>query len=382
MKHAATAVSAALISALAGSAWGQSFTVITNPADPSGGLTAKGVSSDGSIVAGYTLTSATGGSAVDTYLWSATGGFDNLVDEDTHGASRFEVTDLSANGQAVGGLFTVNGVFRPFIYTQADGFSRIETNNDSSHSISMGALSSDGSVAVGRHTFSDDGAFVSQAYRWTQATGMQLLGTLSNGTGGSSAHGISDDGNTIVGSSTGVNGFSYVPMRWTEANGMEALSTLNGSARAVTPSGDVIVGSYSSTGPNTAFRWTESTGDVELDSLPTGTGQADAFAVSDDGRYTVGWSSSGIFDIDWEAVIWTEDGEIRKLSDMLQDDFGIDMTGWQLISANDVSADGTTIVGTSIDPQGIRRGFVATIPAPAALSLIPITGLLTTRRRR
>lgn len=363
----------------------QSFYSFRHPDTAFGGVSPSNVSADGTIVAGYTLSQSTGGTADEPFVWTRADGLRIFADEDPFGGRTYEVTDISADGQTIGGVFIVEDSFRPFIYSQTEGFRRIENTNDPNRWISLSALSGDGSVAVGRDT--DFGNSLStQAFRWTEETGMQRLGSLSGPDGFSMAHGVSNDGSIVVGrtSLAGVTG--SVPMRWTDAGGMEALGTDTGHANAVTPSGHAIVGELSDISgqtPNEAFRWTESSGVVPLGSLPGGTGASAAYAISDDGTVTVGRSSSGAFvGIDWEAVVWYEDQGVRRLVDILEDDLGIDMTGWQLIGAEDVSADGNTIVGDAFDPQGIRRGFIVTIPAPASAAMIPFACAMCMRRRR
>ena len=70
-----------------------------------------------------------------------------------------------------------------------------------------------------------------------------------------------------------------------------------------------------------------------------------------------------------EAFIWTEQTGVRSLKAVLENDFGLDLTGWSLTVANDVSQDGLTIVGNGINPQGDPEAWVATIPESSTLVL-------------
>ena len=62
---------------------------------------------------------------------------------------------------------------------------------------------------------------------------------------------------------------------------------------------------------------------------------------------------------------------MRTLAEVLGLD-GIDLTGWTLVSANAISADGTTIVGVGINPAGATEAWVATIPEPGTAVLLGI----------
>ena len=105
----------------------------------------------------------------------------------------------------------------------------------------------DGKVVVGRGTLTNGG----EAFRWTQAGGMQGLGDLPGGRFSSVAFATSADGSVVVGygESPGVIIYNHDPFRWTTSDGMVnlypgTLLSTNDMARDVSGDGSIVVGSY------------------------------------------------------------------------------------------------------------------------------------------
>jgi len=165
--------------------------------------------------------------------------------------------------------------------------------------------------------------------------------------------------------------------RWTQDGGMVGLSDLPGgnfSSRAldVSADGNVVVGVGHSASGYEAFRWTQDGGMVGLGDLPGGSFHSNAYAVSADGSVVVGFGDT---DSGREPFIWDAANGLRNLKDVLVNDFGLDLTGWTLIDANDISADGLTIVGYGTNPDGNFEAWRAVVPVPGTLLLLG-TGLL------
>src|SRR5262249_47086702 len=110
-----------------------------------------------------------------------------------------------------------------------------------------------------------------------------------------------------------------------------------------------------------AFRWTAETGMVGLGFLPGGT-TSNAIGVNADGKLVVGeaFDASG----PGQAFRWTARTRMQSVLTLLQAakaDVNL-FAGWQLRSANGVSADGTVITGRGADPLGQLQGWIARLP--------------------
>ncbi|MHC5061449.1 MAG: hypothetical protein ACYTFK_10255 [Planctomycetota bacterium] len=80
--------------------------------------------------------------------------------------------------------------------------------------------------------------------------------------------------------------------------------------------------------------------------------------VTANGRTIVG---SSIGDEGDRAFIWDPNNGMRNLKDVLETDFGLDLTGWQLEVAYGISANGSTIVGSGMNPSGNIEAWVARV---------------------
>jgi probable HAF family extracellular repeat protein len=234
-------------------------------------------------------------------------------------------------------------------------------------------VSANGAVVVGA-----SGTFLgrTEAFRWTEATGMLPLGGLQGVPGFSQALGVSADGAVIVGEATDMNNRRQA-FRWTESTGLIRLAlppnATTASAQAVTPDGSILVGSvgFPATGRE-ALRWTQTDGMIGLGDLPGGRVIGVANDVSADGSVIVGDSETfyqdGVRAVN-EAFYWTASSGMLNLRDLLVSSGVTGLNGWMLTEANGVSADGLTVVGTAIDSTGVQQAFVATIPEPSTIAL-------------
>ena len=145
--------------------------------------------------------------------------------------------------------------------------------------------------------------------------------------------------------------------------------------------GGTVVG-QSSVGntPWEAFRWTEAGGIEGLGNLNSGSfGGSEAFGVSGDGSVVVGMGPNANA---YVAFIWDEEHGMRELAQILTDELGLDLTGWTLNRATDISADGSVIVGWGTNPNGDSESWIAVIPEPSTGWLVAAGLTVLTRLRR
>ena len=325
---------------------------------------AAGVSADGSVVVG-TSRSDLGDEA---FRWTRAGGLQRLgaLEAGPDGLTQSSATGVSADGNVVVGYSgrggQVSAQFRAFRWTPAGGMQSLGVLNhpdhadDTANTYSMAHdVSADGNTIVGQ----SGSPFGSQeAFRWTPAEGMRGLGDMSAPSRlNSIALAVSSDGSTAVGRATGG------AFRWTAAGGMQDVPL---PAHAIGPSiatevnadGSVVAGRYpyQSLGEDGYyyhdFRWSAAGGSQQL---PTG----GIYALSADGSVVLGVIGN-------DAAIWTSAGGVQRLKDVLERQYGLDLAGWTLNAALDLSADGTAIVGWGHNPAGQMEGWVAVVPEPTA----------------
>ena len=73
---------------------------------------------------------------------------------------------------------------------------------------------------------------------------------------------------------------------------------------------------------------------------------------------------------------------MRNLQEYLENDFGLDLTGWTLTDAHGISANGNVITGDAINPNGFQEAWVVVIPEPTTSALALAALCLAMSRRR
>jgi probable HAF family extracellular repeat protein len=319
------------------------------------------VSADGSVVVGMGETA----SGSEAFRWTADGGMQGLGDLQG-GSFNSQASDVSANGSVVVGHGSQDAGNEAFRWTSVGGMQGLGFLAGGDDSQGHG-VSADGSVIVGvSRTSSGQG----EAYLWTIGSGMVGLGDLPGGQFWSSAEEVSADGSTVVG--VGTSNLGNEAFLWTASGEMVGLGDLQGGdflslALGVSSDGSTVVGFSDSTSGNEAFRWSAEGGMVGLGDLPGGSFASLAQDASDDGSVIVGEGNS---DAGKKAIIWDSVHGLRELEQVLSD-LGLDLGGWSLQNATDVSDDGLTIVGLGKNPSGDTEAWIAVlsqIPNPLTVS--------------
>jgi probable HAF family extracellular repeat protein len=328
---------------------------------------ASAVSDDGLTVVG----DSTSDLGTDAFKWTEATGMVRLGTIPGIGVT--QATSVSADGKVIAGYeyATINTYTdtSPFLFTSGSSFTTLAGCGCHGPSYKV-TVSADGTTVIGSRLLVS-GAVL--AYRWTAQTGPLDLGDLPNGGSFNQAFDLTPDGNTVVGGGAvtgGSEGF-----KWTAQTGMVPLDSLMYAAYAVSADGSAIAGVGFHDHQQGTVRWTSQEGAVWLGNLPAlqGTPEGGATDISADGSVIVGGSGG---DYHFQAFRWTKNSGMLPVRSILEQ-LGSDMTGWFLQSASAVSADGSVIVGTGINPAGHTEGWLAIIPPsyvpePAALSYIAI----------
>jgi hypothetical protein len=311
---------------------------------------AHDVSADGSVVVGHNDS----GAAHQAFRWTSDSGMVRL--ELPGGSLGGDALGVSGDGNVVVGVTRIASGSFAFRWTLSDGMAILGNAQSATD------VSADGSVVVG-----SDG-------RWTTETGWTPLGF--------DVDSISADGSTVVGSEvTPASSPKREAIRWTEEDGAVALGDLLGGGYEsrsfdVSADGTAIVGTSDSVVGTEAFRWTADEGMVGIGFLP-GDHRSYALGISANGSRIVGFSGFGSSNA---AFLWDATSGMRSLADLLVNDHGLDLSGWDLTSADSITPDGLTIVGYGRNPEGDLEAWIARLPEPTSVMLLMIGTMFAVKR--
>ncbi len=347
------------------------------------GIDATAVSGDGETTIGWTKKNDT--DQDETFVYSMRSGFRVLPSPDND--ISFYPSDCNNDGEVIiaWGL-TLAGLCKSHIYLEENRLMPFKKlNNKEGYNIT--SMSADLKTCVG--TFQDTADSEDKAFTYTEEQNLFFIGTLNGGIN-ISATGVSANGKVVVGEAADgaanneSRGFIY-----TQEDGLISVGTLNGgnssSANAVSANGKVVIGEaadgaannetrgfiytqedglislgiLNKIGKNSAFIYSEKDGYMPLKNL-NDIYMSSAKAVSANGDVVVGISSDNSSKRGSSAFIYylKKKGKMLSLEDVLQ----TMLQGANLINANDVSADGTIVVGSGKTDQNISFAWRAYIP--------------------
>jgi uncharacterized membrane protein len=315
---------------------------------------------------GATAISADGLTVIGTsaWMWTAAGGFVDLYEPISISMTPKAV---SADGSVIVGNAVINGTDRlAFRWTAETGPVPIgDLPGGLLHSWCDG-VSHAGDVIAGASKSEASGQ-MPEACRWSEAEGMEALGTWESGAEYSESLAVSGDGATLGGRLTGT--WIDDAFVWTRETGVRTFQSLTGArvpggkVTAISYSGDVLVGAGGHSLGREAFRWSSTDGMQWLGALAPIALSSESTAVSADGTVVVGTCHVHGTPAQ-RAFLWTSQAGMRDIKDVLEQDAGLDLTGWNLTIATGISSNGRVIVGNGVTPAGNQASWIARLGAP------------------
>lgn len=335
-------------------ATGQPYFTGIGTLDGYGTSVASGISASATVAAGSSDVNAP--HPKEAVYWTLEEGMVSL----TPGIHSDSVGGVNGNGSVITGGFVFNRTTEAFRWTVSEGAVGLGDLPGGMFRSFAAGTTVVGDIVVGGSSSENSSEDYWEAFRWAAETGLVPLGDLSGGFFRSGARAISAYGLVIAGHGYSEQGQEVY--RWTEETGMVGLGDLPGSsfrshAVGISADGSVVVGTSKATGGQMSFRWTAETGMVGLGRLAEEEFANRAYGVSWDGNVIVGEA----FGLTGEAgpYYWTPEHGMRWLTDVFAEHGVVVPDGWSLSRAYAVSADGRTIVGYGVNPQGWTEGWVA-----------------------
>lgn len=290
--------------------------------------------------------------------WSLSNGYRYL--------DNYEISGCSNDGTRCVGAFSGT---ESFLWVLDAGYMSLNQILGTSYTIS-GDISADGTLVVATDVSLGNGVYLengdpvwsiptldSRPYSQSKARAISGNGQYVAGT---------NVANNMVGMTPEYEAFIWLPDTSSVPVGLGDLpgGEYYSSANDVSENG-VVVGVSRSDEGDTAFRWSQRDGMQSLGALAPGC-RSEALAVSADGSVIVGESCQYG---EKAAFIWTEQNGMQRLSDVLQQDYNVNLfscdgqstcsfTEWALDTATGISDDGKTIVGWGTNSDSDMKGWL------------------------
>lgn len=374
MKHLTTSFVACAAALAAITLPASAQTTLTGLGITPANLTITDISSDGTAVVGITGSQSTG----SIYLWTTTNPTFTLIsavgnggncDVSNGGAYISATLPNPANGNAItaarwsasSGQWT----FLPGLLAQSG--TSLSSASD---------ISADGQAICGLGWIT---ASKSRAYRWDPVNGTVDLGAL-NPLSNTRADGISADGNTITGFDSDPGTGVWRATKW--VGGVESLigclnpvDPINGPSQgyAVSADGTYVVGE-SSTGISTpqnwnenhAWRWDAVNGQIDIGTTPVdpfgwGNHSTVPTGVSADGRTVVGFSGINQPGTPRPMFIWREGSGMFLIKSYLVSLGVPQAASWTISSVAGISADGRVLCGAGRNASNVSEPWMVVL---------------------
>lgn len=317
-----------LVGVAANLAVAQTLTLVNLPAGASG--TAFDVNNDGAVVGSY----VSNNSEIGFVWWNGV-----RTDLPNFGGTQTRAWAVSGGTNPVVTGYSRNssGQFRSFRWTQTTGMVDLNPPTPFNNSEARG-ISSDGNLICG---ITSDG----RGWFWRLNSGAQELPRSPYPR--SEGLDVSPDGSAITGFVTNPT----VAVVWSDPfQSYQIIPTPPDHVSlglGVANQGVAVAGFYFNfvqNGPWRAFRWTQSTGFVDLGDL--GGGRARAEDISANGSIVVGYSYTQPGNVPSRAFRWTAQTGMQNLNTV----YACALNGATLFMANAISPNGRYIVGSAFNP--------------------------------
>ena len=324
------------------------------PGTTSAGTQAFGISGDGTTIVGAGWVSST---AQEAFRWTVAGGYQRLGDL---GGGNSIADAASFDGSVVVGSSPPPGATSgSFRWTATQGMMAVPVGYPN-------AVTDDGTMVAGSNawwkTSGQTGNFGGGSCSAPQAP----LGMVDLSADGSVAAGSGAGGLDMFGQQA-TNAYRSTPAG--SCQDIDAVFNRNSDASGISADGLAIVGeAQDAQGHYRAFRWTASTGMVDLGTLGGGNLLSNALATSRDGSVVVGTSLTTTSSASNHAFVWMTRCGMLDLNTVLKSQIP---RGWILQVATDISEDGAVITGYGISPPPPGSNFGETEPWRAVLPVPP-----------
>ena len=322
------------------------------------------LSADGQVVTTVGYEPGFTDGAVDRFAvrWTEAGGLEQITGSLLSVGTQYGVVGISSDGSTIWG--------ENWRWTEKGGYRSLSSILPGDFHVF--GCSADGNTITGcRGTY---GTGPLDFFRWTvgDAAPEILPRSVQNPEGYFYFNTISGDGSTVGGLARGPDYTSSAVV--INLNGVINLTPTQDQSNIVwdfSSDGSVAVGmEFAPPSSVRAFRWTAA-GGMEA----VGPGDSSCLACNADG--TIVGGSRFIFGVPG-LIAWIRIGDApwTDLEQYLisEQGLGAELDGWKLESVQDISADGRTIVGNGINPEGCEQGFLVRISLPGTNDIADLNG--------